>query len=89
MMLTSDPTADTKPPRRLRTTGFLKSIGMERTTAVLLVGVVVLLFAFFSIIGSDIPTSTELEPEPETTSPSAEVASEPEEIDVLPQQATE
>jgi hypothetical protein len=88
-MLTSGPTADTTPPRRLRTTGFLKSIGMERTTAVLLVGVVVLLFAFFSIIGSDIPTSMESKPELATTSQSAEVASEPVEIDILPQQATE
>lgn len=72
----SEPTinAVTRQERRLKSVGYLKSLGVERTTAALVVGVAVLLFAFFSIIGSEGPSSTELDSE--STSP-AETVAEP------------
>jgi len=64
---TTTTTAVTRQERRLRSVGYLKSLGVERTTAVLIVGVAVLLFAFFSIVGSDGPSSTETDSEATST----------------------
>lgn len=49
--------------RRLRSPGFLKSIGVERTTAFLIGAVAGLLFAFFSIATSEGPATAEADAE--------------------------
>lgn len=67
---TTSSNAVTRQERRLRSVGYLKSLGVERTTAVLIVGVAVLLFAFFSIVGSDGPSSTETDSEATSTAES-------------------
>ena len=69
---TTTTNAVTRQERRLRSVGYLKSLGVERTTAVLIVGMAVLLFAFFSIIGSEGPSGTEADPE--STSPAESLA---------------
>jgi hypothetical protein len=45
--------------RRLRSPGFLKSLGVERTTAFLIGAVAGLIFAFISILNSGGPATTE------------------------------
>lgn len=45
--------------RRLRSPGFLKSLGVERTTAFLIGAVAGLLFAFVSIVTSEGPATAE------------------------------
>jgi len=47
--------------RRLRSPGFLKSLGVERTTAFLIGAVAGLLFAFISIATSEGPATAEAE----------------------------
>ncbi len=45
--------------RRLRSPGFLRSLGVERTTAVLLGAVAGLIFAFVSILTSEGPADAD------------------------------
>jgi hypothetical protein len=49
--------------RRLRSPGFLKSLGVERTTAFLVGAVAGLLFAFVTILISEAPPATDANPE--------------------------
>lgn len=78
----SNRTASADRGGRIRSTGFLNSIGIEPTTTVLLVGMSVLLFALVSIIG------LERSPEPtldEEQAPATETYSETVEVLVAPQ----
>lgn len=52
--------------RRLRSPGFLKSLGVERTTAFLLGAVAGLIFAFVTILTSGDPATTEADAEAST-----------------------
>jgi hypothetical protein len=45
--------------RRLRSPGFLKSLGVERTTAFLIGAVTGLIFAFVTILTSETPPATD------------------------------
>lgn len=47
--------------KRLRSSSFLKSLGVERTTAFMVIAVSVLLLVFFSILGLDSPEATSVE----------------------------
>ena len=48
--------------RRLRSPGFLKSLGVERTTAFLIGAVAGLLFAFVTILTSEGPATADTDP---------------------------
>ncbi|NQV27507.1 MAG: hypothetical protein HQ518_24425 [Rhodopirellula sp.] len=65
--------------RRLRSSGFLQSPGIEPTTVVMFAAVTVLVFVFFSIVTSEGPASSD-------TDATAEPATitVPEEVLVLP-----
>ena len=76
------PTEKERRERRLRSSSFLKSFGVERTTAALVVAVGVLLFAFFTIIGSEDTDSPEVESE---TISAEEAIIESGEVLVIPQ----
>lgn len=43
--------------RRLRSPGFLKSLGVERTTAIMIGAVAGLIFAFVTVLTSEPPTA--------------------------------
>jgi hypothetical protein len=45
--------------RRIRSVGYLKALGVERTSAILIAAVAVLLFALVSILTSEGPATTE------------------------------
>jgi hypothetical protein len=65
---------------RLRASSFLKSLGVERTTALMVAAVGVLLFAFFTILGSESADSTDAGAEPV---PAADTIAETDEVEVL------
>ncbi|MGZ0172719.1 MAG: hypothetical protein ACKVHE_24530 [Planctomycetales bacterium] len=61
--------------RRLRSPGFLKSLGVERTTAFLVGAAAGLLFAFVTILTADAPPATDANTEsPESVFEAAELA---------------
>lgn len=67
--------------QRLRSSSFLKSLGVERTTAFMVVAISVLLFVFFSILGSEIPDAPSAESE---SAADATIIADPDEVPVLP-----
>ena len=62
--------------RRFRSPGFLKSLGVERTTAILIGAVGGLLFAFVTILTSDGPATVDADSgtQPESVFEAAEMA---------------
>lgn len=67
--------------QRLRSSSFLKSLGVERTTAFMVVAVSVLLLVFFSILGAETPEDPTAESESATE---ARIVADPDEVPVLP-----
>lgn len=67
--------------QRLRSSSFLKSLGLERTTAFMVVAISVLLLVFFSILGSETPEAPSAEPESATE---ARITADPDKVPVLP-----
>tara|TARA_R110002072_G_scaffold303142_1_gene495761 strand:- start:4876 stop:5118 length:243 start_codon:yes stop_codon:yes gene_type:complete len=70
------PAEKARQARRLRSPGFLKSLGVERTTAVMIGAVAGLIFAFMMILTTEPPTAeTANEAAPESVFEAAEAES--------------